>query len=77
MASRRPIVATSISSIKEILEDDRNALLIDPDSSDSLFNGIKKVLEDPLFAEKIAHQAASDARKYTWENRINKILNGL
>lgn len=77
MASCRPIVATALPTVKEILEDGRNALLIEPDSVDSLFYAIKKILEDTTLSERLALQAATDAKKYTWEERAKKILNGL
>jgi len=77
MASRRPIVATALPTIKEILEDSRNSLLVIPDSVDSLVNGIKRVLEDCNLAERISLQAACDVKKYTWEERVKKILSGL
>jgi len=77
MASRRPIVATALPTIKEVLEDCGNALLVKPDSVDSLVNGIKTVLVDHNLAEKISIQAARDVKKYTWEERVKKILNGL
>ena len=77
MASRRPIVATALPTIKEVLEDCGNALLVKPDSVDSLVNGIKTVLVDHTLAEKISIQAARDVKKYTWEERVKKILNGL
>jgi glycosyltransferase involved in cell wall biosynthesis len=77
MASRRPIVATSLPSIKEILKDGSNALLVGPDDVDLLVKGIKRVLEDHALAEKLAAQAGSDVKKYTWEKRVKRILNGL
>jgi glycosyltransferase involved in cell wall biosynthesis len=77
MASRRPIVATSLSTVKEILEDGGNALLVEPDDAELLGRGIKRVLEDHTLAEKLAIQAASDVKKYTWEERVKRILNGL
>jgi glycosyltransferase involved in cell wall biosynthesis len=77
MASCRPIVATNLPAISEILSDKINALLVDPDSADSLFKGIKMVLEDEALAEKISLQSAADVKNYTWEERVKKILNGL
>lgn len=77
MASCRPIVATNLPAISEILSDKINALLVGPDSADSLFEGIKRVLEDEALAEKISLQSASDVKNYTWEERVKKILNGL
>lgn len=77
MASCRPIVATSLPSIKEILEDGINALLVKPDDVELLVKCIQRVLEDQALAEKLAIQAASDVKKYTWEKRVKRILNGL
>lgn len=77
MASCRPIVATNLPAISEILNDKINALLVDPDSVDSLIEGIKRVLEDKALAEKISLQSAADVKNYTWEERAKKILTGL
>lgn len=77
MASCRPIVATALPSIKEILVDEENALLVQPDSVESLLAAIKRGLTDKGLAEKLSAQAASDVKKYTWEERVKKILNGL
>jgi len=74
MAAVRPIVATSISSVKEILEDGVNAVLVEPDSADSLFDGIIKIIEDDDLANRIAIKAGSDIKNYTWEQRARKLL---
>ncbi len=74
MAAVRPIVATSISSVKEILEDGVNAVLVEPDSADSLFEGLLKVIEDHDLADRIALNAGADIKNYTWEERVKKLL---
>jgi glycosyltransferase involved in cell wall biosynthesis len=74
MAAVRPIVATSISSVKEILQDGVNAVLVEPDSADSLFDGIIKVIEDDKLSNRIAIKAGSDIKDYTWEERAKKLL---
>lgn len=77
MASCRPIVATNLPAISEILHDNVNAVIVDPDSVDSLFEGIKRVLEDEALADRIALRCADNARNYTWEERVKRILDGL
>jgi glycosyltransferase involved in cell wall biosynthesis len=74
MASGRPIVATSIPSVSEILEDGVNALLVPPDSPEALAAGIKRALDDPALANALSGRAASDVRGYTWEVRAKKLL---
>lgn len=74
MASGRPIVATSIPSVSEILEDGVNALLVPPDSPEALAAGIKRALDDSALAKALSGRAASDAVGYTWEARAKKLL---
>ncbi len=80
MASRRPIVASDLPSIREILNDPStssgqgNAVLVEPDNPQALARGIKKVLENKVLAEKISNQAFQDVKQYTWEKRAKKIL---
>lgn len=75
MASGRPVVATAIPSVCEILEDGVNAALVKPDGADSLCEGIKRVLDAPGLAAKIALRAQEDVKGYTWEARAKKLLN--
>lgn len=74
MASGRPIVATSIPSVSEILEDGVNALLVPPDSPEALAAGIKRALEDAPLAKRVSEKASADVVGYTWEERAKKLL---
>ncbi len=72
MAAGRPIVATNLPSITEILNDN-NAVLVTPDNPSSLADGIIRVLKDKELAEKISSHTLMDVKNYTWENRAKKI----
>ena len=74
MASGVPIVASNLSSIREILKDGENAVLVKPDSPVCLTEGIMKVLKNPDFSDKVSKQAYSDAGEYTWNKRGEKIM---
>ncbi|MBT4850333.1 glycosyltransferase [Candidatus Parcubacteria bacterium] len=74
MASGRPIVASALPSIKEVLND-KNAILFEPDSPDSLAKGIKTALLDEGFSAKISQQALVDVAKYSWDTRSKNIIN--
>jgi len=74
MASKQPIVASNLPSIREILNEN-NSVLVRPDNLESLANGIKKVLQDNDLAYKISKQAFNDVKNYTWRNRAKNILN--
>lgn len=71
MASRRPIVASDLTSIREILNNE-NAVLVKPDNSKSLAEGIKKVLKGNN--KKIVENAYKDVQAHTWGKRAKKIL---
>lgn len=73
MASGRPIVASSLRPIREILNEN-NAILVDPDSPENLIEGIVKMVDDNVLSEKLARQSFYDVQSYTWANRTLKIL---
>ena len=74
MASNRPIIASKIPSIEELL-DETNAVLIEPDNPEELAISINKVLQDSNFADKISKQAFEYVRRYTWKKRAVSIMN--
>jgi len=73
MASKRPIVASDLPSIREILNEN-NSLLVEPDNPKRLAEGIKNVLGNSNFSAKISNQAFQDVQNYTWQKRAGKIL---
>ncbi len=77
MAAEKPIVATSLPTIREVIEDGKEALLVQPDSTEALYAGIKRILGDKRLSDKLAASASSRVREYTWEKRVERILNGL
>lgn len=73
MASGRPVVASDLPSIREILSE-KNAVLVEPNNAEALATGIKKIMADNKLAEKIARQALADVRHYTWQKRAARII---
>lgn len=74
MAAGKPIVASALPSIKEVLNES-NAVLVDPDDSKELAEGIKKVIEDKELVQSLGTQALRDVQNYTWQKRAQNILN--
>jgi len=73
MASGRPIVASNLSSLRDVLNKN-NSILVEPDSVLALAAGIKTVLKDDRLAEQIAKQAFEDVKNHTWSNRAAEII---
>lgn len=73
MASRRPIIASDLPSIREIL-DEENANFFTADDPGSLAQKLNQVLADPASAQEKAEQAFLDVQKFTWEQRAKNII---
>ena len=73
MAIGRPIVASDLSSIREVLRDGGNACLVRSGDPESLASGIANVLGDQPFAARIARSAFEEASSYTWARRAERL----
>lgn len=74
MAAGRPIVASDLPSLREVLRHGFNAWLVPPDDPAGLAQGIERLLADPALAVRLAAQALQDVQAYTWEQRAGRIL---
>ncbi len=74
MSARRPIIASSLPSIMEVLRDRENSLLGVPGDPESIAKNIRLALENKELANRIAIQAYADVQEYTWEKRAERIL---
>lgn len=73
MVSKRPIVASDLPSLREILNE-KNAILVQPDNPELLAQGIKKALRDSKLSDKVSYQAFLDVQEFTWQKRAKNIL---
>lgn len=73
MASGRPIVASDLPSLREVLSN-KNSLLVTPDDPQALAEGVRTVLTNPELAQSIVHQASDTIQNYTWSKRAHSIL---
>jgi len=74
MAAGRPIVASDLPSSREVLEDGQDALLVPPGDAPALAGALRRVLEDPGLAERLARNAWERAPRYSWDARARAIL---
>jgi len=73
MASGRPIVASDLPALREVLRPDENAVLVEAGSADALAAGLARVIGDPALASRLAAQAREDVREWTWDRRAERI----
>ncbi|MBI3244039.1 MAG: glycosyltransferase family 4 protein [Chloroflexi bacterium] len=74
MAASRPIVASDLPALREVLRDGENAVLVEPDNVVALADGLRCLLSEASLAQRLAAQAWCDVEAYTWDARAKTIL---
>ena len=72
MASGVPVVVSNVSSLPEVVGD--AGVLVDPNSVDSIADGLLKVLTDSNLREQMIRKGLERARQFTWEHTAKKTL---
>jgi glycosyltransferase involved in cell wall biosynthesis len=67
-----PVVAANASSIPEVCG--QAALYIEPDSVDSIADGIRKALTDSELRQKLQLAGREHVKKFSWEQTADEIL---
>lgn len=75
MASKKPIITTDLPSLREVLVNGENSILISPGSYKELSDTILMLSNNKELSEKISRKAYEDVvSKFTWDIRVKKIL---
>jgi glycosyltransferase involved in cell wall biosynthesis len=74
MAEGVPIVAADIPAVREVLENDKTALIVPAGDEEALAEALADLAEDPGKAQKLARNArALYERKFTWPEHIKSL----
>jgi glycosyltransferase involved in cell wall biosynthesis len=74
MASKSPIIASTLPVLGEILRHNDNAIICDLDDLGKWSVAIDDLLADKNFSNKISSSAFLDVQTFTWEERAKKTL---
>lgn len=74
MSSGRPIVASDLPVLQEILGHERNALIYSSEDPKALAECVARVNRDRSLARRIAAQALRDVEEHTWRKRAARIM---
>lgn len=75
MAYRKAIVASDIPVLKEVLENNINALLADPENVEEWTKCIEYLIHNPTEIDRLSENAFCKIRNnYTWSNRVKRAL---
>lgn len=74
MGARRPIVASDLPSLREILQHKKHAYLVPPDNPEALAEGLVAVIHDRRLSQMITEAAYQEVQAYTWDVRAKNIV---
>ena len=69
MSTGRPIVASDLPSLREVLRHEGNAILVAPDDPGALAAGLSRVFSDEPLRRRLSAQARADVEPYDWRAR--------
>lgn len=70
MACGKPVVASRVGGIPEIIEDGQNGLLVQPGDPDALCDAISRVLKDEDLRRSLGENARLTAERFTTETMV-------
>jgi glycosyltransferase involved in cell wall biosynthesis len=78
MGLAKPIVASDLNQIGEVIEHERTGLLCPPGDSAAAAAAVDRLLGDPAFRERLGRAALEEARQiYSWAAHTRRILDAL
>jgi glycosyltransferase involved in cell wall biosynthesis len=78
MAAGKPIVASALGQIEEVIADGVNGALVDPSDSDALVGGIGRLIDDGAMRQRLGSRARRSAEEHhAWSHKVAQIEAGL
>ena len=68
MASGKPVVASNIGGIPDLIDDGKTGFLFEPENVDDLAKKIIMLLNDEKLREELGRAAKEKAKQYDWNN---------
>ena len=73
MAAGRPIVASDLPPLREVVDHGRTAFFVPPGDPEALAAGVRALLDDPAAAERMARAALDRVADYAWDRRAERL----
>lgn len=78
MAAKKAIICSDIPVLHEVLTDHKNALLCEPESTESWIKALLELKNNPLLRKEISATAYNEfITKYTWNIRARNVITNL
>jgi len=73
MASGKPVVATNLGGVNDLVNEGETGYLYDPQNPDKAIESIKKILSDEAVARNLGRRARKAAEEFSLERHYNSI----
>ncbi len=70
MALSKPIVATSVGGVRDVVTDGENGILVPVKSPGALADALVRILSDDSLAKKLSANAKRDSLPFTWDRTV-------
>jgi len=77
MAAGRPIIASDLPTMREVLKHEETALLVKPDDLNAWDQAYERLRDDPELASRLARNAQAEAAGYSWDARARGIADAI
>jgi glycosyltransferase involved in cell wall biosynthesis len=78
MAHAKPIIASDLPVLREVLSEDQNALLVPPSDLEAWTHALERLRDDPKLRHRLGDTAlANFEAKHTWSARADAVLSQL
>ncbi|MFQ6106859.1 MAG: MSMEG_0565 family glycosyltransferase [Thermoplasmata archaeon] len=74
MAMRKPVIATRVGGIPELLEDGKTGYLLEPGDVLGLSEAVSRLIENPSLRKAMGREGRETVKAYTWESSARKTL---
>ncbi len=74
MAAGRPVIASDVGGLSEIVEHEHSGLLVPPRDPERLAAALIRIAEDPALVEHLGQHAKLSARRYARGPAIDRVL---
>lgn len=74
MASRRPVVASRVGGIPEVVDDGRTGRLVPPDDPRQLAEALRELRADPGLGARWGEEGRRRVERYSWETLTPRFL---
>jgi glycosyltransferase involved in cell wall biosynthesis len=67
------IVASDLPSVREVLTDEHNALLVPAGDAAAIGRAVQRLVDEPALRSRLGEAARADARGYSWDARAKRL----